>query len=70
MSHSSGARTLATWGAKIGEWQTTSAGRAVGDDLSVRQNHGAVGHARGELHVVGGQHNGMTSVGQFAQDAE
>ena len=23
VSHSSGARTLATWGAKIGEWQTT-----------------------------------------------
>ena len=35
-------------------------GRSVGDDLALRQHHGAVGHPGRELDVVGGQHDGVT----------
>ena len=70
VSHSSGANTLATWGAKTGEWHTTWRAGTVRDDLAVRQHDGPVAHTGRQLDVVRGQHDGMSVVSQLPQDRD
>ena len=59
VSHGSGCRILATCGANAGEPASTSRDRPVGDHLAVGQHDDPVGDLGGQLHVVGGEHDGV-----------
>ena len=67
VSHGCGARILATCGAKDGEETTTSAvGPSATTSPSARMHH-PVGELGGQLHVMGGQDDGVALGGQPAQ---
>ena len=68
--YSSGARILATWGAKAGDATTTSAVGPVGHDIAGRHHHHPVGGGGHELDVVGGDDHGPTLGGQAVEDAD
>ena len=42
-------------------------GGAVGDDLALREHHHSIGGSGHELHVMGGDHDGVAGGGELAQ---